>query len=331
MKDPDKQIEAIFKSDAVIPNALKNTIREMDYRAVRQKGGIKMKKLIPLLTLLVLIAGASAAYATGLFDVLFQSGNRAIGEALANDYVQNVEMDYIQNEKIKSKVESVIMDDGNLALVFEHILDEPVGSFSAITLQNLSITDESGNVLTCDGDPSAIAKSLRQQYAADKETVKQGLFLESSAGAFPQSQTLQIHFTGVVFYEHDRRIREYQGQWDYSLDLDGKFREAERMDYHAADGGELIIQSAMLTPTGFIISFEIDHPLDAMGLSMKLVDPNGVEYPASGGFSAENEDERPLIHVDFEVSVFEAAAQYQLVVTDTDAGHTMTAELQQAP
>lgn len=326
----DNQIEGIFKNEIEIPNAVRNTILEMDYTIAMKKGRFSMKKFIPIIAVVILIMSATTAYATGLLDVLFQSDNRALNQALDRGYVQNIDMEYTKNPHISSKIESLVMDEGNIAIVFDHVLEEKIKGFDNISIQNLQITDEQDNILFCDGDTGSISQGYEYRYAMDGDNViKLGLFLNSNSNRFPKSETLFISFTGVTFHLDSTEVRIYQGVWDYTIKVSSMFQETDKKDYNASGGNELTVLKAEASPTGLQVEFEIDYPLDAMGLRMKLVDELGNEYESTHGITADNESTRPLIHVIFEVSSFNADQQYTLVVDDTDSDREMRIALSQ--
>lgn len=105
----------------------------------KEKFSMPNNKILKTVAGLVLVLGITcgAVYAgykiTGYFKIkgIDDSG---IQTALENNYVQNIEMNYIEKEQVKFKVDYLMMDDINFDLVFNFVL-----KMKLITMKKLQL------------------------------------------------------------------------------------------------------------------------------------------------------------------------------------------------
>lgn len=319
----ENSLSDIFRKELVVPAPVKAVIENFRYADVAAKKTVSIKRIVILATAALLTVGATSAYATGLLQVLFSSGNAGVNKALDYGYVQNVTGVTVTNEGVETKLESLVVDDSNIAIVLEHRLNEKTGKVEEIVLEGLLVEDENGTVYFEDGNPLSLSTGFKSKTATeDGILVKQALFFKSSKGEFPQAGEIKISFGKMVFFDGSQIAREYEGTWSFSVPVANQFSDGNRVSYIAEPNESLTVKSAEMTATGFQVTFEISYPLDAMGLKLSLTDDLEVSYPATS-WSAENEGEKPLISTSFPLSAFEAERRYELVVLDMDSGKEM--------
>ena len=133
------------------------------------------------------------SYIKSLFETnSIGEDNAGVLNAIENlDLYQQIDMNYIDlGEGNKIKAEYILMDEMNLYMIFDYISENDISKFSNITLADLKIMDENGNVI-CDND-----NSFSKQYTNyignktienDKTHIKFLVYMYSSS--FPISKT----------------------------------------------------------------------------------------------------------------------------------------------
>lgn len=330
--ETDKKMKAIFKSEISVPAMITDTVRNLNYPAETQKRSIpKMKKVFAAIAVAAtLVLGVTVVSASGILDRLLFQDEPAIQKALEYEYVQNIEMDYIKSKGIRSKAVSLVMDSGNIAIVFEHQLDHKMDSFDDIVLQNFCMKDEQGNILIEDGNLKSLTSSMHSTVASeDSKTIQHAIFLESSTGSFPVNTKLDISFTGIKFFHvgRNQEVKSFDSQWSYSLDISDQFQSSQPISYQVTGGQkEVVIKNAVLSAAGMNVEFEFAYPTDAMSLDMVIMDEQGKKYETTG-WNAEDESSKPKIKTNFKITSFEAKSRYQLILKDRNAKKEFIFEL----
>ena len=246
---------------AKILNMNESTVRA-DLSKGRQKLKHKYKSLtfviffICLAVLTTVGAVCLIDYIKGLFET------RSIGEkndgilnSIENlDWYQQVDMDYIDLGKgNKIKVDYVLMDEMNLYMIFDYISETDISNFDNITLSDLKITDENGDLI-CYND-----NAFLEQYAKyignktiehDKNHIK---FLQYMyANSFPVSKSLNINFSKITLSKkaifNKNKYLEIDTNANFIINLDEKFQIRNFTTYNSESNQ---IEKAIITETGF--------------------------------------------------------------------------------
>lgn len=313
--DFEKKLNDIFKQNVDIPSDVTNTIKNFNPKENEKNWRIgNMKKLV-MVAVCILIIGTTAVFAKTIIQNILNSNNGAINKALEYDYVQNIEMDYISTSEVSSKIESIVIDDSNLIIVFDHIFTKKVNKFDDILLSDLSITDDQGNILFEDGNLNSLSTGYEKKYATeDNLNIKQAIFFHTTQANYPKSKKLYINFPEIRIFNNSKLTNTFKGDWTYEVDIMEEFINRKSVNYIASESDDVIIKSAVLTPTGLDVEMQFENPIDAMDLKMKLIDDEGKEYNTAGRLSAEDEATKPIIKTSFEASVFNAQNHYRLII-----------------
>ena len=157
MKDNlDQQLERIFKENREndLPNKTKivveNTFASLEKNMYKNKKQIVHKVAA---CFMIFIVGGSIVFAKEIknlaqnvfnYDV---QGTQGVQVAADKGYIQNVDMEYIEVDNTKFKIDYVTMDDTNLAINFNFLLDVNAEDFKGISFYNMKIYDDSGNII----------------------------------------------------------------------------------------------------------------------------------------------------------------------------------------
>jgi hypothetical protein len=282
---------------------------------------IFVRPLAVCLILLVFATGAAfAANIGGIRDNIFGSGNPGIVSAIENDYIQNVDMEYIVSNGIGVKIDSVVMDDSTFAIVYNIRLDKAVSSnVNYINLEDVVICDENGVVITGEGKGMIATGGNINVISGDGENVKLKVIEYNDLHSFPKSEKIYISFTTANFFAEEKMVRQIKGEWSFEIDMSEKFVSREKIPYTAVASEEFEVLSAELTITSFDVSLKFKTEPHTITKSLTLTDGNGNEYQASGiavwdeGFS---------IGTSFPVTIFNATDSLTLFYDDVSVDLT---------
>ena len=184
-----------------------------------------------------------------------------IQTALENNYIQNIEMDYIEKEQVKFKVDYLMMDDVNFDLVFNFITKDSVDNYEGIAVSNLKITDENNNQIYISSEDQDIwtkniALSSEWWTTIEKQnhTLRQVIHLSSNN--FPKSNKIYVSFDSITLYnvnKGDPITITYEDDYKLEFDVSGQLANRKSIEYITDNKN---IESAILTNSGFAITMK---------------------------------------------------------------------------
>lgn len=155
--------ELSYEETAMIMGKTPRQIKTLAYYAKKKlkqllinEGVIEMKKnkIIKLVSIVVVIGicMSGVVFAKEIVEFVkrfFPGSSEGVDIAVNHDYVTEVETDTQNADGIEISVDSVLMDDFNLAINFEVQLDEKynVDDFASVWLEDLKIVDEQNNIV----------------------------------------------------------------------------------------------------------------------------------------------------------------------------------------
>lgn len=308
MNNFDKRVEAIFKDNIDVPDSFENAIKS----ALEKKGVVNMKKkfiskkvLVVLMTCVLLVIGGVGAYPIAKDYIEFkQYENRpiaysrtSIDEAIANGYIENLDMEYNFKEGVGVKIEELSVSSDTITMInkikFERL---PLDFDPAIFSYDLYITDENKNVYTCGSNAIRFYKEQGIEYdktgatsikQADRSNILTVNFEDNiatskvelnSTKGFSKGQKLTIRIANLYFFKIDyenpgmEKVQISDVEYVFEIDLPERFYDRNEMEYKVAtevDGFKLV--RGVVTETGFTFVADID------GMYEMIVDKNWEE------------------------------------------------------
>lgn len=183
-----------------------------------------------------------------------------IQTALQNNYVQNIDMEYIEEEKVKFKVDYLMMDDINFDLVFNFVTEDSVDNYEGIAVSNLKITDENNNQIYVDSEDQDIwTKNIALMAGNWSVIEKQGNTLRQvihlCSNNFPKSNKIYVSFDKVVLYNVNQGnpiTIEYDGDYKLEFDVSKQLTERKSIEYEAKKSK--MIEDVKLTNSGLVVT-----------------------------------------------------------------------------
>ena len=182
-----------------------------------------------------------------------------IQTALQNNYVQNIEMDYIEKEQVKFKVDYLMMDDINFDLVFNFVTEDKVDNYEGIAVKNLQITDDNNNQIYIASEDQeiwtkniALSSELWTTIEKQDHTLRQVVHLSSNN--FPKSNKIYVSFDEVILYNVNKGnpiTIKYEDEYKLEFDVSEQLSNRKSVEYITDDSS---IERAILTNSGFAIT-----------------------------------------------------------------------------
>lgn len=208
-----------------------------------------------------------------------------IQTALENNYVQNIEMDYIEKEQVKFKVDYLMMDDCNFDLVFNFVTKDGVDNYEGIAVRNLQITDENNNQIYISSEDQdvwtkniALSSELWTTIEKQDHTLRQVVHLSSNN--FPKSNKIYISFDNVTLYNVNKGnpiTITYEDDYKLEFDVSEQLSNRKSIEYISSNSS---IESAILTNSGFVITVK-DSNYIPNNANIIVKDAEGNNYTLS--------------------------------------------------
>ena len=256
--EDDLSTKEISKRLHINENTLKTILRRGKGKLER-KGIKRFTIFIWILCIFVatsVIAISIINYIMGLFDTTSKGVyNEGILEAIeSSEWFQQVDMDYIDlGDGYKLRVEYLLMDEMNLYMVYELQSENDIGKYDDISIPDLKIVDENGNVI-CDKVNISVEqyskKTATKPIEGDKHSIKELTYMFTDS--FPKSRTLHISFSKVMLTGKsmfgNNKYEELAKNVEFEINLDEKFITRNYVEY-TCDNED--VEKAIVTETGF--------------------------------------------------------------------------------
>ena len=290
MDSLDQQLEKIFKEhkNNDLPNKTKivieNTLEDFEKSMYKNKKRIVYKIAS---CFAIFVVGCSIVFAKEIKNLaqnIFNYDNQGTqGVQVATDkgYIQNVDMEYIEADNTKFKIDYVTMDDTNLAINFNFLLDINAEGFKGISFYNMKIYDDSGNIIYTEeekfpNEGISLGIGIVKPVYINGNNIIESFLIESDR--FPKTKNLRITFDKITLYNEnygDPITKEINGDFDIMVELDEKFYNRKTITYNieSAEGNtEVGLEKAFLTDTSFNL---IINNSKLNKISIELKEENG--------------------------------------------------------
>ena len=308
----ENKLRTVCTEDIYIPQKFTYAIKSGLYENNRKWRFIEMKKIIASILCIVFMGTGIVLASNSLWN---HWNNKGVKTALEYGYVQNVEMDYnIQND-LGIKLDSIIIDNSNIGIVFNYKIPSNLKSIDNIAIKDIVIKDEKNNIIFEDGNEKSLSTGYAEEFASENSIVKQAILLNNLNHTYPKSNNIYISFSTVNIFRNQKNIKTITGNWNFDINVTDKFINRETIEYTAGQSKDIEVISAELTSTGLDIEMKFNFPLNAenLGKNIKIQDKDENEY-FSDKLIAENELTTPTIRTSFPITIYNAHDNLKLII-----------------
>ena len=216
----DELLYSYFKQNREIPESTAKVIETTLYneKSTKTKSTKNMHKFrfilskVAIFILSISVIGTGVAFASDISD-FFKNlfglndvgiNNASVVSAIENNYVQNVDMDYIKiNDEYSIKIDYLMMDDINLYTVFNMYSDNGFDTNYRISILDLKIIADDEMIYdetTAINYSINVASGYNMIVQEEKNTKRELMFLMSDE--FPRVKKLEYKFSKINLYNN---------------------------------------------------------------------------------------------------------------------------------
>ena len=217
-----------------------------------------------------------------------ETTSKGVIQMAENGYMQNTDMNFIENNGISIKIDNILMDDYNLDIVFEVKAEENIESIYNIEISDLIISDENNNLIYCSYDRVDLYedfckkhnikfsnKNMHNNYTNEgyqteviEKTDNSVKFLyKMYSTSYPKSKKLIFNFKNINIASKIENITNnkasqiLKGNWNIEVDLPEAFYNRESLIYSVKDNSDknnnIILEEAIGAYTEMHITLTI--------------------------------------------------------------------------
>lgn len=278
-KETSEILEESIQNTKNLVHRGKKELRKKLYNKGFYKDNKLSKLLIIVLCVGVLLSGITFAeeirlIVHNLTQNIFGTYNEGITTAIENDYEAEIDMDYVLSNGIKVKVDSIMLDDYNLSIVYNILVENNEYlknlDVSKIEFNNVLIMDENDIILHADYEDRQEFIDFCENNNLEKGEYCSGCsnggytrkilgsennnkFLVSdliSSKKYPDSKVLHIKFDTIYFLNNKgytygllngfentpkSKCRTITGNWEFEIDLKAIYEKRNTIEYEVVN------------------------------------------------------------------------------------------------
>lgn len=341
----DKILFDTYEKNKDIPLSTQNTI-DNTIDNIFAKKNTKHKssfdfilKRVAILVISLSAITASTVFAKDIinfFTSIFTNSNEGVDTAVENGYVQNVDMDFIEDNNLGVKVDYVLMDDHNLNISFVYkYMSDDVEQITGLNYMDITIKDEKENVLYRNSKNnqdnnmiSNITKYTNNQQIIDNTTIKSSL--SATSNNFPKSKMLYISVNNISLNSNDKHIN-FSGNWNFSIDLADKFIYRTSYKYNCSENRYVDNIKTELTDTSLNITLNLNTTFNKSVLysydSIVLKDINDKKYYYTQMSTKTLSESNSTIIISYPLTIYNANIDKLFLYINLDSNKSIDIEL----
>ena len=263
----DKLIFEYFKNNQEIPENITNCINNaLKHKSIKHKIVLLVRKIaITILCILTITGGVVFANDIkelfyNLKENIFGTHNDGITTAIENSYDEKIDMEYIESNNVKLKIEQILLDDYNLGITCKIQFNELeensyLENIYKIEFKNTLIMDDSNNVLYAKYENIEEFYKYCEINNLDKGIWGQGYSNGSYSGKikniqnnnlifsfytgsekFPISKKMYIKFDTIYLFNRDENLNNtINGVWEMEVDIEKIAKKRNTIEYSIVD------------------------------------------------------------------------------------------------
>jgi len=309
--------EEIKISDEFKKNLKENVIREVNRR--KKKKLILKQIMVAICCLLIVVSGGVFAGDIGSFMAkMFSNVNKGIEIAISNNYIQKIEMDYIEHSGIYIKPEYILVDDNNFNIAFNIKTDM---EFDEIFFDEIIIKDENGDAIYDNSYETGgeilnlmfRSIDIRDKMLSNKEMEKTYM-LDIMGIEYNEFEEIYIYINDVHIIK-DNEINSIEENWSFKIDSDKNIFNRNDLRCAISETELLNNYNVKLTNTGLNIQLDFkddEYLKNILNKKEKILieDKNGKIYNCNDFIF----DESDKLKLSFPITKFDEIDEFNLKI-----------------
>ncbi|MHC1685127.1 MAG: DUF4179 domain-containing protein [Clostridiaceae bacterium] len=254
--------------------------------------------------------------------------NKAIEQAVENNYVQGVHDGAIKYNGVEVKVSNMVIDKAKLALSFDLKFDNPeiLNDLQSLKM-DLEIKNELGKILKgysnqdlSDENMLGVSSFVLDNFEIlNKDTgeARYNLILDSLDSNIPVLNRLAINIKNISYYKNINP-NDIPGNWQFSMFVNNEFKSNKSILFTGDNTNkEVTINTVEATQTGTVVKFTCPKNVDIdVFNNVYLIDDKGISKNVTGGVTNQDDENNYIYTVTFPISTFDNPNQLKFVIKD---------------
>ena len=236
----------------------------VSYNTVRSKINRILKKITLILLILILFSGFAvlAVYIVKQIRAHFTTSLNSIDAAVENEFVQDIESDFVYDNDIGIKVDALILDDKNLDISFMYdvLNKEKYGNIEGIRILDYEIKNKNEILFNSNVDNSTNNCRQHSQKSEMIDSYFRNSVLLISNDYFSNINEINISINSISI-KSNNKTEIVRGNWNLRYEINKLFNQRTKNNYFLVDNNKYVNKSnAILTDTSiqFDIYFNIE-------------------------------------------------------------------------
>lgn len=319
-----------FNTHKEVPNSTQNMVNNI-FKETKPKPKHNLYYQIKKVAILIIslgIATTSVVFAKDIINFigsLFNNSTEAIDTAVENGYVQNIDMDFVYDNNIGIKAESVLLDKNSLdiSFLYHYVNDKNIYD---IQLIDYVIKDEKFNIIynsnMNDSNKSLVVSSLIR----DKNSTKIDNFIYRDSilyksYSFPKIQKLFLEISKIRIDLTPNDYYIHSGTWNFEIKLIDQFSERNTIKYNVSYNKNVYSSLVELNETCLTINLELSSLINKESLydqnKIILTDSANQAYRYKS-INIDNKNNHTIIILEYDISKFKYSNLYHFELNCND-------------
>lgn len=198
--------------------------------------GTKLRFLYPkkvaaiFLCLIIFSSFVFAGDWENIFAKIFYNMDSSMSLAIEDGYVQNIDMDYVESNGVKIKVDYLLFDEKELYISNNVSMNE---EFEEVYLKDFIVKDSNDNIILNSSDFSTIIDFKSKSRNLNKNTaVILSNFLNKDSKFDDNINAINMEIYSIIIINNET-VREVIGNWNFSIKVDNEniYRENKKYEF----------------------------------------------------------------------------------------------------
>lgn len=233
------------------------------YNTVKSKINRAIKKITLVALVLVMLSGftALATFVIKQIRAHFTTSLNAINTAVENDYVQEIDSDFVYDNGIGIKVDAIVLDDKNLDISFVYDVQdkEKYGEITGIGILDYVIKSDDEvlfDTKVVKGNLIKTSKQISHNFEVYDNKFRNSVLYSVLDGYDLKNINKLIIEISTIYINANEEISFIDGKWNMSNDVIDKLNERYSNNYIIEENP--YVKDASVTLIDTAIQFEIE-------------------------------------------------------------------------